>query len=94
MDAGKLTLPIEHQLLVHLSKYPEVLFEMSQSYRLSLLAHYLFDLCQLYSVFYNEAPILKSDEVVRNARLGLTRGVEQVLENGLGIMGIAPVEEM
>ncbi len=94
MDASKLTLQIEHQLLVHLSKYPEVLFEMSQSYRLSLLAHYLFDLCQLYSTFYNEAPILKADEAVRNARLGLTRGVEQVLENGLSIMGIAPVSEM
>jgi arginyl-tRNA synthetase len=94
MDAGKLTLQIEHQLLVHLSKYPEVLFEISQSYRLSLLAHYLFDLCQLYSTFYDKAPILKADEAVRNARFGLTRGVEQALENGLGIMGIAPVDEM
>lgn len=93
-DAHALSHPLEHQLLVHLSKYPEVLFEMSQSYRLSLLAHYLFDLCQLYSTFYNELPILKADAGTASARLGLTRGVEQVLENGLSIMGIAPVEEM
>ncbi len=94
MDASALTHPLAHQLLVHLSKYPEVLFEMSQSYRLSLLPHYLFELCQLYSTFYNEVPILKADAHVRAARLGLSRGVEQVLENGLSIMGIAPVKEM
>ena len=93
-DAQQLNNPLEHQLITQLALYPEVLFGISQTSKLSLLARYLFDLCQIFSHYYNEVPVLKSEEPVRSARLGLIRSVEQVLINGLGMMEIEPIDEM
>ena len=93
-SADALTHPYEHQLLVHLSTYPELLFELSQSYQVSRLAHYVFDLAKLFSEFYNDVPILSADKSVRAQRLGLVSAVEQVLKNGLALMAIDLIEEM
>ena len=89
-----MTHSLEHQILVQLSRFPELLFELSQTYRLSLLAHYLFDLCRLYGEYYNDVTILKAEGKTKNARLGLTLAVQQVLQNGLKIMGIEFIDEM
>lgn len=89
-----LTHPLEHELITKLSFYPEVLFGISQNYHISSLPRYLYDLCQIFSQYYNEVPILKSEEDVRSARLGLIECVEQVLKNGLAIMKIETVDEM
>ncbi len=93
-DGNALSHPLERQLLVHLAKFPEQLFEIGQTYRLSLLAHYLYDLCRLYSEYYNDVPIARSEGKERSARIALTRAVSQVLENGLGLLGIEPIDEM
>lgn len=94
LKTDALTLPLEHQLFVHMSQYPERLFEVSQTYAVSQLARYLFDLCQLFASYYNDVPILSAPKVVRAQRLGLVRAVEQVLENGLKLMAIEPLREM
>lgn len=91
---GVLTHPIEHQIAVHLSKYPEMLFQVSQTYRLSHVAHYLYDLCRMFSEYYNDVPIGKADEPERSARLALSRAVGQVIKNGLSVMGIETIDEM
>ncbi len=93
-DAQKLTDPKEHPLIVMLSKYPEIIFEMSQTYHLSQLPHYLFDLCRMFSEYYNDVSILQAQIDKRNARLGLISTVAQVLENGLQMMGISLIDEM
>ncbi|MEK7615410.1 MAG: arginine--tRNA ligase [Patescibacteria group bacterium] len=93
-DARTLTDSREHQLMVMLAKYPEILFEMSQSYHLAQLAHYLFDLCRMFSEYYNEVPILKAEEATRKARLGLICAIAQILENGADIMGMSLIDEM
>lgn len=85
---------LERQLAFALARFPEILFEISQHYRLSLLAHYLYDLCRLYSEYYHEVPIAKSDLPERDVRLTLSQSVHQVLENGLALMAITPVDEM
>ncbi|MBI4714145.1 arginine--tRNA ligase [Candidatus Uhrbacteria bacterium] len=94
LDAQSLNHPLEHQLITQLARYPEVLFEISQTYQLNQLARYLFDLCQVFSHYYNEVPILKSEKSVQTSRLGLIQSVEQVLKNGLWLMGIEPIDEM
>ncbi len=94
IDTKSLVHPLEHRLAVQLAKYSEVVFEMSQSYRLSLLAQYLFGLCRLYSEYYNDVAVRKADDAVRVARVHLTKAVGQVIENGLKLMGIRPIEKM
>ncbi len=86
--------PLEHQLCVHLAKFPETIFEISQSYRLSLLPHYLYDLCRLFGEYYAEVPIVKAESRERTARVILAKLVKQVLENGLLLLGITPIDEM
>ncbi|MDP7457969.1 MAG: DALR anticodon-binding domain-containing protein, partial [Candidatus Woesearchaeota archaeon] len=44
--------------------------------------------------FYHARQILKEDERFRDARLVLISAVKQVLENGLGLLGINAPEEM
>ncbi len=90
----QLKTPVEHQLLLTIAEFPEVLFEVSQTLQLSHLAQYLFDLAQKFSFFYSEVPVLKADEEVMLERLILVEATAHVLHNGLKLMGIEPVAEM
>ncbi len=93
-DASLLAEDVEHRLLVQLSSYPETVFSVGSSLHLSVMAQYLFDLAKTFAEFYSSVPILTAEEDVKNARLSLCESVRQVLENGLKLMGIEPVEEM
>jgi len=94
LSAEALIDPREHQLIVHLAKYPELLFELSQSYEVSQLAHYIFGLAKLFSEYYNDVHILTEDKKISAQRLGLMCAVEQVFRNGLTLMAIDLIEEM
>jgi arginyl-tRNA synthetase len=90
----ELKTPVEHELIMQIAKYPDVVFGCVQTLQLSQVAQYLFDLSQTFAAFYAEAPILKADLEVMNARLALAEAVARVLKNGLDLMGIEPVEQM
>ena len=53
------------------------------------VADYLFQTAQLYSSFYQQNPILKSEPEVRDARLKLCALFGRVLAKGLDLLGIA-----
>lgn len=90
-----LTSAVEHQLLVRLAIYPEIIFASAQDYRLSRVPQYLFEVAKLFSTFYQSTPILQAEKKEQMfARLYLTLAVAQVLENGLSILGIKTLEEM
>ncbi|OGL97111.1 arginine--tRNA ligase [Candidatus Uhrbacteria bacterium RIFOXYB2_FULL_45_11] len=97
-DAGPvseyLKTPLEHDLLMRIAEYPDVVFDCVQTLELSRIAQYLFDLSQTFASFYADAPILKAEPEVMHARLALAESVARVLKNGLRLMGIEPVEEM
>jgi arginyl-tRNA synthetase len=92
--AAYLKTPLEHQLLLLISQYPDVVFDSVQTLELSRIAQYLFDLSQTFASFYADAPILKAEPEVMHARLALAESVACVLKNGLRLMGIEPVDEM
>jgi arginyl-tRNA synthetase len=92
--SSHLKTPLEHALIVAIAKYPDVVFDVSQTLALSHLAQYLFDLAQTFAAFYSEVPILKAEPDVTQERLALCTAVGQVLKNGLRLMGIKTVEEM
>lgn len=93
-DVSALKLPEEHALLMALAQYPQVVFETGVSLKLSVIAHYLFDLCKAFSSFYQAVPVLTAEKEELEARLALVEGVKQVLKNGLELMGIESIEEM
>ena len=80
--------PHEKRLALQLLEFPGAVVRAAEAYKPSILAEYLFQTAQLYSSFYQNSPILKSEESVRNARLRLCALFGDVLKTGLGLLGI------
>ncbi len=82
------TTPSEKRLALQLLEFPGAVVRAAEAYKPSVLADYLFQTAQLYSSFYQNSPILKSEAAVRNARLELCALFGDVLKTGLGLLGI------
>lgn len=80
--------PHEKRLALQLLEFSGAVVRAAEAYKPSILAEYLFQTAQLYSSFYQNSPILKSEESVRNARLRLCALFGDVLKTGLGLLGI------
>ena len=80
--------PSEKKLALQLLEFPGAVARASEIYKPSVLADYLFQTAQLYSSFYQNSPILKSEEAVKNARLRLCALFGKVLKTGLHLLGI------
>ena len=82
----------ERTLLRTLYRFPEAVASSLENRAPHELCLYLFELAQTWNSFYNENRIIGSE---REAELlGLVRAVVQVLENGLGLLGIEAPEKM
>ena len=79
---------MERRLALHLLEFPGAVVRAAEAYKPSVLADYLFQAAQLYSSFYQNSPILKSEAEVRDARLSLCALFGRVLKTGLGLLGI------
>ena len=80
--------PAEKRLALQLLEFPGAVVRAAEAYKPSVLADYLFQTAQLYSSFYQNSPILKSEEAVRNARIRLCALFGSVLSKGLNLLGI------
>lgn len=80
--------PVEKRLALALLEFPGAVVRAAEAYKPSVLADYLFQTAQLYSSFYQNAPILKSEPAVRDARLRLCALFWKVLRTGLNLLGI------
>jgi arginyl-tRNA synthetase len=58
------------------------------------LVHYLRELAQAFHTWYNAAQFIVDDSGTRNARLALAQGAQQVLRNGLTLLGASAPESM
>ncbi len=84
----------ERALALRLLAYPTSIDNTLDTYSPHKLCTYLFDLASDFSTFYQECPILKSDEPIRSSRLALADLTARVLEHGLGLLGISAPEQM
>jgi arginyl-tRNA synthetase len=82
------------KLLSVLSEFNNVIADSGYRYKPSLLAHYLIDVAQEFSNFYNDNPIISDDKKLTEYRILLSACVKQVLNNGLTLLAIEPLEEM
>lgn len=92
--APKLTVDIEKELVYFLGRFGRVARQAAESYRPSVLAAYLFDLCKLFNRFYTDCPIKTAAPAERDTRLALVEGAEAVLRKGLALLGIPAPERM
>ncbi len=93
-DLRCLTESAEKELLVSLSRYPEVIHLAATNRAPTHVAQFLRTLAASFHSYYNAHRVLVSDDSLRNARVALARGVQQVLRNGLTLLGVSAPESM
>jgi arginyl-tRNA synthetase len=86
--------PSEKRLALQLLEFPGAVVRAAEAYKPSVLADYLFQTAQLYSSFYQNSPVLKSDEPLRSRRLKLCLLFGRVLKRGLELLGIETPERI
>lgn len=92
--AGLLTSEPEQAVLRTLTRHPEVVEQSAVNRAPHTLVHYLRDLANAFHSYYNAASFIVDDAPLRNARLALVLGVQQVLRNGLTLLGVSAPESM
>jgi arginyl-tRNA synthetase len=93
-SAGLLTGSHEQAVLNSLARYPEALEQSAVNRAPHTLVHYLRDLANALHTYYNAEQFIVSEVKLRNARLALVLGVQQVLRNGLTLLGVSAPESM
>nr|XP_033504612.1 probable arginine--tRNA ligase, mitochondrial [Epinephelus lanceolatus] len=81
-------------ILQHLLRYDEVLYQSAQDLQPKHLVNFLLKLCHLVALAHRELPVKGSPLDVAQARLHLFSGACSVLANGMRILGITPVDKM
>ncbi|MCH9651009.1 MAG: arginine--tRNA ligase [Deltaproteobacteria bacterium] len=95
VDPSLLTEAQEMALIKALARFPETVGNAARSYYPHLIATYLVSLAREFSSFYKAVPILKTEPASLAAtRLELARRTAQVLQQGLGLLGIACPQRM
>lgn len=84
----------ERRLVRHIARFPEVVRDATATDHPHLVATYLNTLVQDFNRFYAEDPVLAAEGTVRMTRLLIVGAVARVLENGLSLLGITPIERM
>ncbi len=93
-DLSPLHNPHEIALLQRLSAYPETVENAATELAPHVIANYLKDLASDLHSYYNEYKFLIEDETVKLARLSLISATQQVLKNGLDLLGVSAPEKM
>jgi len=93
-DLSPLTNAHEIALMQRLSEYPETVENAATELSPHVIANYLKELASDLHSYYNEYKFLIDDEAVKIARLSLISATQQVLKNGLDLLGVAAKERM
>jgi len=93
-DLSPLTQAHEIALLQRLSSYPETVADAAIDLAPHTIANYLKELASELHSYYNEYKFLIEDEAVKIARLSLIAATQQVLKNGLYLLGVSAPEKM
>jgi arginyl-tRNA synthetase len=94
-DFGLLKEPIERDLILALSRFPDVFIDAAENLRPNLIAEYANLLADKFNTFYGALPVIKAEPVgLSDARLVLVDAVRRVLRNSLGLLGVEAPEKM
>lgn len=84
----------EQRLLNLLMQFPESIELSAKHFEPHTLVHYLQDLADAFHSYYNAHQFLVDNAEMRMARLHLVKAVQQVIYNGLTLLGVRAPEEM
>jgi arginyl-tRNA synthetase len=94
--AAPITLDSPHELTLakHLFRLGDTLAVVSRELKPHHLCSYLYELASKFSGFYENCPVIKSDEPLRSSRLALCDLTARTFEVGLDLLGIEHPNEM
>jgi arginyl-tRNA synthetase len=93
-DVDLLNHPLEKQISNKILEFSKVVEKITKNYQINLLGRYLLDLSQLFNEYYQNVKILDEDQKTQSSRLTLIKKVQQIIKQGLELLGINVVEEM
>jgi arginyl-tRNA synthetase len=87
--------PLERDLILMLSRFPEIFIEAAENLKPNLIADFANSLSDKFNTFYNALPVIKAmPRELSDARLMLVYAVKTVLRNALALLGIEAPEKM
>lgn len=93
-DYSVLTTEEEFNLVKLLDGFKAALKEAADRYEPFVITRHVTEIAKAYNKFYNSHPIMNAEPEVKAARLHLTKAVCNVIETGLGFIGIEVPENM
>jgi arginyl-tRNA synthetase len=85
----------ELEVLKCISNFPDILAQSAKELAPYLLANYLYSLVKSYNSFYQDYPIMtEKEDSLRNFRIQMSKLVAEIIEKGMGILGIKMPERM
>ena len=84
----------ERRLAVAIAGYQDLLEQVAREGYPHQLCAYLYELAGRFTQFYEQCPILTSDDATKTRRLTLTKQTGDVLASGLTLLGIRVAERM
>ena len=94
IDLSPLDTSHETALMQRLSEFPDAVENAAQELAPHIIAYYLKDLASDLHSYYNAQQFLVANEALKLARLALISATQQVLKNGLSLLGVSAPEKM
>jgi arginyl-tRNA synthetase len=86
--------PVEIQLIDLITRLPSEVQKAATDFRPLNIASQAYELARTFNDFYNQCPVLQSEEPVRSQRLLLVAAARQAIGNCLALLGIQAPEVM
>ncbi|CAC9595973.1 Arginyl-tRNA synthetase (EC 6.1.1.19) [uncultured Gammaproteobacteria bacterium] len=84
----------EQALIKQLSRYADTIKNAALNYEPHVVAYYLRDLASDFHSYYNNCDFLIEDKNLQASRLKLIKATQQILANGLGLLGVSAPDKM
>lgn len=85
----------ERDLVMKLLQFEDVLLNTVEEYYPSVLTAYIYSLAKQFASFFDQCPVLKAEtQELKQSRLALCFATQQVLKQGLELLGIGVVPRM
>jgi len=84
----------EQKLIRRAAQFADVIEEAAYAQAPNILAHYLYELANGYSSYYEKYPVLKADAPVQQHRLCIIKAGADTLKSGLGLLGINVLKQI
>ncbi|MEK7450067.1 MAG: arginine--tRNA ligase [Planctomycetota bacterium] len=87
-------LPEEVNLIKQMGDFPEIIQRAADKYEPSIISNYLLNLAGSFNRYYRYHRIISDDAVLTQSRITLGRYLQQIISQGLNLLGIKLPEAM